>query len=116
MKILFVENHARFASVTAKTFLASHVVTIVPSIAAAQEALSNAAFDIILVDYDLDDGKGDAFIEAIRPDNRAFIIAISSHDEGNNRLRQAGADVVCSKMNFSRLAEIIAARNERTPE
>jgi len=108
MKILFVENHARFAAATVKAFLALHDVTVVASVAAARGVFDNDNFDVLLVDYDLDDGKGSEFIEAIRQKTRVPIIAVSSHQEGNHRLLQAGADAVCSKMNFRNIAEVMA--------
>lgn len=108
MKILFAENHPRFAAITAKTFLTNHVVTIVPSVAAARLLLSEAAFDVVLVDYDLDDGKGDELVHEMQSQaSRAAIIAVSSHAAGNQALLGAGADAVCSKMNFQNIEVII---------
>jgi CheY-like chemotaxis protein len=109
MKILFIENHARFAEVVTRHFLSEHSVTTVASIARAQEALVSEAFDLILLDYDLDDGKGTELIPhvftlASRPPS----IAVSSHAEGNAALQQAGADGVCRKADFARIGTTIS--------
>lgn len=58
MRILYVENHRRFAKLTVQQFLASHEVVVVPSLAAARQALAQGSFEAVLLDYDLDDGKG----------------------------------------------------------
>lgn len=109
MRILFVENHARFARLTTRQFLHEHEVTIVSSSAAARAAL-NQTFDVVLVDYDLDDGKGDALIgELSQRNQRPRIVAISSHQVGNAALMAAGANMICDKMNFAKVAFVIAA-------
>ena len=87
MRILYAENHARFAKVTAQEFLSSHEVVIVASLAAARLALAHGDFEAVLLDYDLDDGKGDALIDLIQGQSaRPIIIATSSHKAGNAAL------------------------------
>lgn len=109
MKILFVENHARFAVITVKAFLSSHEVEVVPNMALAREALLANRFDAVLIDYDLDDGKGAELIADIQKQaSRPIIIAVSSHAAGNDILLQAGADAVCSKMQFKDIEDVIA--------
>ncbi len=110
MRILYVENHARFAAVAMAQVLASHDVTLVPSVVDARQALADNTFDVVLVDYDLDDGKGDEVVMALRtqPLRCPFIIAVSSHQAGNAALTAAGADAVCSKMQFSMIENVIA--------
>ena len=108
MKILYVENHAVFAANVTRQFLSQHVVTVVPSIAAARQARSADIFDLLLVDYDLDDGKGEAFVREVRGQgDRVIIVGVSSHDEGNAALRLAGASAICSKMQFDRIQSVI---------
>jgi DNA-binding response OmpR family regulator len=80
VNILFVENHARFARIVTQQFLSAHAVTRVTSLAAAREILNSAIFDVVLLDYDLDDGKGDVL---------------------------AGADAVCGKLQFSGIARVL---------
>ena len=101
MKILFVENHAVFAAQVSRQFLSAHTLDVVPSLAAARQALETHEYDLLLVDYDLDDGKGDELVRACQtliPGTN--IIAVSSHDAGNAALVRAGACAVCSKMEF----------------
>ena len=68
-----------------------------------------AAFDVILVDYDLDDGKGaDLIAELHGVDARPVLIGVSSHDRGNTAMAAAGADGICGKMDFRNIESVIA--------
>jgi CheY-like chemotaxis protein len=108
MRILFVENHDKFISVVTREFLSNHEVTAVPSIAAASDQLKESEFDVILVDYDLDDGKGDQLVRKIRKDNIPVkIVAVSSHEPGNTALSESGADAICSKIEFNRIGKVL---------
>lgn len=110
MRLLWVENHAVFAELARRQFLAAHEVVIVPSVAEARTALACAAYDAVLVDYDLDDGKGTALVEVVRQlPHRPALIATSSHDDGNRLLLAAGADAICSKMRFAEIETVLAA-------
>lgn len=109
MNILLVENHPHFAKAVVKEFLSEHDVMIAPSVDEAKASLSKLDFDIFMSDYDLDDGKGDEFVLYLRGlGNTKPVIAISSHDEGNAAILEAGANVVCSKMEFRKINEVIA--------
>jgi len=108
VKILFVENHAVFAANVMREFLSRHAVTVVPGIAAARQARVAASFDVVLIDYDLDDGKGDEFVRELRAaGDQIVIVGVSSHDEGNAALRRAGASAICSKMHFDRIESVL---------
>ena len=108
MNILYLENHAVFAEQVTRKFLTAHRVTIVPSLAAARSALSSGDYDLVLSDFDLDDGKGEMFVQECRSSHPKLpIIAVSSHDEGNAALVKAGAWTVCSKMEFDRIQQVI---------
>ena len=109
VKILYLENHAVFAAQVTRQFLSEHTVTIVPSLAAGRNALASENYDLILSDYDLDDGKGEAFVrECRRTYPQLPVIAASAHDAGNEALVRAGATAVCCKMEFDRIEEVIA--------
>lgn len=102
MRILWVENHARFVSIALPTFLHAHSVCVVPSLAEARQHLASETFDAILLDYDLDDGKGTELIPdilALSP--RPFLIATSAHATGNANLSAAGANAICPKRDFA---------------
>jgi DNA-binding NarL/FixJ family response regulator len=116
MNILYVENHSIFATNAVRQFLSSHKVTIVPSLAAAREALVSKPFEVVLIDYDLDDGKGDELAREIgsRP-GRMVVIGVSSHDDGNASLLRAGASAVCSKAEFDRIQDVIDGVVNRWP-
>ena len=108
MNILYLENHAIFAEQVTRQFLSSHRVTVVPSLAAARNALASERFELVLSDYDLDDGKGNEFVrECHAAHPRLPIIAVSSHDAGNEALAAAGAAAVCSKMEFDRIQAVM---------
>ena len=116
MNILYLENHAIFAAQVTREFLAAHRVTVVPSLAAARSSLASDTYDLVLSDYDLDDGKGDEFVRECHATHpRLPIIAVSSHEEGNAALVAAGASAVCSKMQFDRIQQVIGGLGrERT--
>ena len=108
MKILFVENHARFARIAVASFLSEHDVEVRPSVAAALAALQTQTFDAVLVDPDLDDGKGDLIVRAAaRLQPRPRIVAVSAHEAGNAALIEAGADAVCAKLKFAEIARAL---------
>jgi DNA-binding NarL/FixJ family response regulator len=108
MNILYVEDHAVFASNVIRKFLSQHTVTVVPSLAAAREALAAGDFQVALIDYDLDDGKGDELVRELHAQgSRTIAIGVSSHDEGNAALLSAGASAVCGKMQFDRIQGVI---------
>ncbi len=110
VKILYLENYAVFAQQVVRQFLSNHQVTVVPSLAAARAALLSNSFDLILSDFDLDDGKGAVFVRECRASHSHVpVIAVSSHEEGNAALVQAGACAVCSKMQFDRIGSVIGA-------
>jgi DNA-binding response OmpR family regulator len=109
MKILYLENHAVFAQQVSRRFLMEHRVTVVPTLSAARQELMTSGYEVVLSDYDLDDGKGDVLVREVRaayPD--LPIVAVSSHEAGNAALLGAGASAVCSKMEFHRIAQILA--------
>jgi len=108
MKILYVENHAIFAEQVCRQFLSAHEVKVVASLSAARQTLAAETYDLLIVDYDLDDGKGDELVRAfrvLRPELK--IIAASSHEAGNSALLKAGASAVCGKMEFDKIAQVI---------
>src|SRR6266852_743789 len=118
MRILYVENHALFAANVISQFLSQHSVTVAPSLSAARQALKVGHFDLLLVDYDLDDGKGDELVRELNTTGKAVaVIGVSSHEEGNTALLRAGAVAVCSKMQFDRIQSVIdtvTAHTKRT--
>lgn len=108
LKILFVENHPHFAKVVIKQFLANHDVMVVTSVAEAKEKCRSGKYDLALVDFDLDDGKGDEFVLYVKSiELRLPIIACSSHEQGNVTMVQAGAIAICSKMDFKNINRTI---------
>lgn len=109
MELLWVENHPQFVRF-AQSFLNGYSVTAVPSLAAARAALAQAPFDVVLVDFDLDDGKGIELVEElVGSAKRPLVVATSSHAEGNAALLHAGADACCGKLEFARIQGVLQA-------
>ena len=108
MKILFVENHSVFAQQAINHFLSDHQVTVVPSLSMARSSLAADRFNLLLIDYDLDDGKGEELVRELREaGSKIRIIGVSAREEGNAALLHAGVDAICSKMEFNRIQELI---------
>jgi DNA-binding response OmpR family regulator len=109
VRILFVDNHPEFTEVVIRQFLGSHEVTVVPTLAGAKRALATAEYDVALVDYDLDDGKGDELVRWLHAEGlRVPTIAVSARSEGNDALLAAGVRAVCPKIAFSGIGATIA--------
>jgi DNA-binding NarL/FixJ family response regulator len=110
MRLLWVENHAGFVQVAGRQFLSGHELTVASSVAAAKAALATGEFDAVLVDYDLDDGKGTELVEHVcRHAVRPAIVAASSHERGNTALLAAGADAVCPKRTFAEIGAVLSS-------
>jgi CheY-like chemotaxis protein len=108
VRVLWVENHDVFVRVAGQ-FLAGHAVVVVRSLTAAREALAAQPFDAVLLDHDLEDGKGPSLVGFIRALPRPpAVIAVSAHEEGNRALLQAGADAVCGKMHFAQVDAVLS--------
>ena len=108
-RILFVDNHALFARTVTERFLAEHEVAIVATVAEAKASLSATAYDVVLLDYDVDDQKGDALVRWARAvGQRLPIIAVSAHDDGNQALVRAGATAACAKTRFANIGDVLA--------
>lgn len=91
-------------------FLSDHDVRVATTVTAALDALDADPFDAVLVDYDLDDGKGDTFVRRLRDrGNRTPLIAISARDEGNQRILVAGADAACPKAKLRHIGKVLAS-------
>lgn len=109
MHILFVENHASFAKQVCAAFLNQHEVTVVSTLVSARVALDESQWDIVLVDYDLDDGKGvELILQLAAQHPRPKLVAVSAFDEKNDAMLRAGADAVCGKLNFSSIGEVLS--------
>jgi CheY-like chemotaxis protein len=108
VRLLWVENHATFARVAGRQFLSAYDVTVVPTLAAAREALRDAAFAAVLLDYDLDDGKGTELIGTVRQmQPPPVVVATSAKDAGNEALLAAGAQAACNKTRFAQIEAVL---------
>jgi len=115
VRILWVENHARFVAVSLPVFFQEHAVTVVPSVRQAREQIASGIFDAAILDYDLDDGKGvEVVAYLIALPERPLIVAASAHADGNEALFKSGADVICSKTNFKQLEAALSMPQRST--
>jgi len=104
------QNHGVFAATVISQSLSRHSVTVAPCLSTAGLALGNGSFGLLLVDYDLDHGKGDAIVDKLHASGKAVpLIGVSSHAEGNTALLRAGAVAICSKMEFDQIQTVIDA-------
>jgi CheY-like chemotaxis protein len=90
MKVLFVENHAVFAAAVVDRFLGEHDVTVLPTVLEALDALRRETFDVVLLDYDRDDVKGDVFLRRRGARVHVPVVAVSAKPDGNEKLLAAG--------------------------
>lgn len=62
-------------------------VAVVPNIVLARDVVAQQQFDVVLCDYDLNDGKGTEFVQECRAHRSTIpVIAVSAHDQGNAAL------------------------------
>lgn len=110
MKILFLENNATFAQTVIEEFLQTHDVVLLPSVHEGIACYRRGWFDVILVDFDLDDAKGDTFVRHVRSQGDSVpLIAVSARPHGNDALIEAGADAVCHKADFRGISKVLDA-------
>lgn len=74
-----------------------------PTVREALDALRREAFDVVLLDYDLDDVKGDVFLRRRGARAHLPVIAVSAKPDGNEKLLAAGADASCPKSLFANI-------------
>jgi len=108
MRILFVENHAAFAAIARDEFMRGHEVVIVPSLAEARTCLAAGTFDLVLLDFDLDDGRGvDLLADLRRGPAHVRVIGVSARPAGNAALLAAGADLAVGKLEFRKIEAVL---------
>jgi DNA-binding response OmpR family regulator len=96
LRILIVENHeatASFMSLFLKR--AGHEVIVVPNAQAALERDDLASFDVILSDIGLPDVNGWDLMKQLRPNTRAFAIAMSGFGDEADVKRSLAAGYQC---------------------
>jgi two-component system, OmpR family, response regulator len=109
MRLLFVEDHERFARLVIRQFLGEHEVTVAPTLAAARRELVARPYYAVLLDYDLPDGKGVELLPDLERHGLAErVVGVSSREENNAPLVARGAAAVVSKMDFRRIEEVLA--------
>jgi DNA-binding response OmpR family regulator len=107
-KLLFVEHHSIFAPPAMIHFLSAQQATVVPSLSAARANLAADQCDLLSMDYDLADGKGEELVRAWREaGNKILMIGVSAREAGRVALPPAGVNKIGSKMEFNRIQELI---------
>ena len=108
-RILFAERHAAFAHSVIRSFLRDDEVVVCTSMSEALDAADQTVFDAALVDGELTDGSGEQLVLRLRRLGfPGLIVAVSARDAANERLRAAGADAICSKLEFRRIGAVLA--------
>lgn len=117
-RLLLVENHLVFARTVIEEFLTEYEVDVVTTVARAHAAIEEGAvYDCVLVDYDLDDGKGDELIGVVRVISPEMpIVGVSARAGGNARLLAAGANMVCAKSDFTRVPRMLRSLLRKVQE
>ncbi len=109
MRVLYVDDHTPFRAVVQRRFLAGHDVVGAGTLAEAREHLAARAFDYVLLEYSLPDGKATELICEIREKCLPCkVVAVSQNLEHNAEMVTAGADGVVMKNEFTRLADRLA--------
>ncbi len=63
----------------------------------------------MLLDYDLDDGKGTSLVAFLQQlPTVPAVVATSAHEDGNRLLLAAGADATCPKGRFAEISAVLA--------
>lgn len=101
MRVLFVEGDLEFARTFAAQYLADHEVTLATGLAEAQERLTYARHDLLLVDDDLPDGSGSELV-----DHAHLTIVVLFHAQGHEAVERVGSLIRCPR---GRLHELGAA-------
>lgn len=108
LRVLFVDDQPARAFAAIEPYLQDFWTSLVFSVADAKHWISREAFAVILVDYDLDDGKGTGVVQAARAcQPNALVIAVSDHELGNRALLRAGADAICRKGDLHGLRALV---------
>src|SRR5712692_2087916 len=108
MRILYVEDHAAFRAAVISKFLTAHQVTVAATLAEARVLLPSEAFDVVLLDFDLPDGKGIELLEEVQRDGwKGRVIAVSSREENNAQLMAAGAYAAVGKLKSAQIKEVL---------
>jgi len=101
MKILVVEDQARLADFLKKSLIErSYTVTVVGSCAAANDAISESSYDVVVLDLNLPDGDGLQLLMDWRSSGFLEpVLILSARDSVQDRIRglDLGADDYLAK-------------------
>ncbi|MDP3232739.1 MAG: response regulator [Myxococcales bacterium] len=116
-RLLHVEDDEDIRRIVKRTLPPSWVVTSAGSVQAAKKALSEIAFDVVLLDLSLPDGTGHELIGLV---GLAQVIIFSATDASADLSRQVAAALVKSRANpvdvrDTIIALIARARTQRRP-
>jgi hypothetical protein len=71
---------------------------------------------VVLVDFDLDDGKGTELVRELTSEpGRPVAIAVPAHADGNAALVAAGAGAGCGKLGFGRVTNALRSLTGNGP-
>jgi two-component system response regulator TctD len=107
VRYLLVEDNLELAeAVSNRLALDGHAVDHAPSLAAAEDCLAVAVYDLILLDVMLPDGDGRAFLAQRRPGLDTPVIVLTARSRVSDRvgaLDQGADDYITKPFDFSEL-------------
>ena len=120
LRILLVEDHDDTARALVRLLSTrKHQVEVASSVAAAAEAVSARAFDLLICDIGLPDGTGFEIVQRIRKTSATPVLALSGFGNTDDlaKAKAAGFDAHLTKpVNFQRLEATIWQLTSRREE
>lgn len=75
----------------------------------ARVVLLQSSIEVVLIDYDSDDGKGEKLVRELKVRPMCpRMVAVSAHQMGNEALLDVGADAVCDKLQFPAIGSVLS--------
>ncbi|MHB2017031.1 MAG: response regulator [Candidatus Xenobia bacterium] len=110
VRVLYVEDFIPYRERVMARCLAGHQVTLCDNVAEACAAFRRGAYDLVLLDYELPDGKGGDVAHFIRgTGDQVVIVANSSSGSCNQHLLALGATHAVLKSQEEELAVLLAS-------
>ncbi len=118
MRILLIEDEALLGEAVATHLRKWHAVDWMQRLDDGQEAIENVAYDVLLLDLNLPDGRGIDLLRTLRSSGKALpVIVITARDQIGDRIEglNSGADdYVVKPFDLGELAARILALQRRS--
>ncbi|HEX2839660.1 response regulator transcription factor [Hyphomicrobium sp.] len=118
MRILLIEDEALLGEAVATHLRKWHAVDWMQRLDDGAEAIENVAYDLMLLDLNLPDGRGIDLLRSLRQSGKGLpVIVITAHDQVGDRIEglNSGADdYVVKPFDLGELAARISALQRRS--